>query len=291
MSDDVAKTLGYSEYDVLPERKQFALANGEIVEAIGQIESVCSFGIETEPSATMTCIFYILLKAAMPIIMCLDFLKQTKTMTEHRDRLVRVERPAYQALSVCSVGKPRLLLRCELDSKAARATPDTGSEINLMSPSFAYICGLDVYPGEEMIELADGSISVTTGFVRAEVSVHVPKLYPDSPFEVCDTIDFFLLDGLIHDLIVGEEALAELTVFSECQHALIAAPHDSKFLEVNGIQHLDPVYRLFSRMKQTLMGLAPMANMMVYHNFTPSLTIHQTAGQSCYRKYWFALGV
>jgi hypothetical protein len=105
MSDDVAKTLGYSEYNVLPERKQFTLANGKIVEAIGQIESVCSFGTETESLATMTCIFYILLKAATPIIMGLDFLEQTKTMTEHRDRLVRVPRPAYQALSVCSLDK------------------------------------------------------------------------------------------------------------------------------------------------------------------------------------------
>ncbi|KAI5373338.1 hypothetical protein J4E82_007982 [Alternaria postmessia] len=254
MSDDVAKTLGYSEYDVLSERKQFALANGKIVEAIGQIESVCSFGIETEPSATMTCIFYILLKAAMPIIVGLDFLEQTKTMTEHRDRLVRVKRPAYQALSVCSVGKPRRLLECYLDFRETLAIPDTGSEINLISSSFAYARGFDVYPGEELIELADGSISITAGFVRAEVSIYIPNFHPDAPFEVCDTIDLFLLDDLIHDLIVGEEALTELGVFSECQHALIPAPHDFKFLEVNGIRHLGPVDRFFSRMKQAFNG-------------------------------------
>lgn len=251
MSDDVAKTLGYSEYDVLSERKQFALANGKIVEAIGQIESVCSFGIETEPSATMTCIFYILLKAAMPIIMGLDFLEQTKTMTEHRDRLVRVKRPAYQALSVCSVGTPRRLLRCDLDFKATLATPDTGSEINLISPSFASARGLKVYPGEEMIELADGSLSITTGFVRAMVRVQRTTRYP---FESYEIVYFFLLDGLIHDLVVGEEALAELRVFNQCQHALIPAPHDSKFLEVNGIRHLGPVDRFFSRMKQAFNG-------------------------------------
>ncbi|CAN9391496.1 unnamed protein product [Alternaria alternata] len=95
MSNDVAKTLGYSEYDVLAEKKKFTLANGNIVESIGQISSVCSFGTEVETSATMTCVFYILLKAAMPIIMGLEFLEQTKTMTEHRERLVRVPRPVY----------------------------------------------------------------------------------------------------------------------------------------------------------------------------------------------------
>lgn len=77
-----------------------------------------------------------------------------------------------------------------------------------------------------MIELADGSISVTTGFVRANVLVHIPDLF----LVVCETIDFFLLEGLIHDLIVGEEALAELRVFSKCQQALIPDPYDSKFL-------------------------------------------------------------
>ena len=38
MSAEVAKTLGYSEYDALPEKKEFALANGKLVEAIGMIE-------------------------------------------------------------------------------------------------------------------------------------------------------------------------------------------------------------------------------------------------------------
>ncbi|CAN9367515.1 unnamed protein product [Alternaria alternata] len=47
ISHDVARTLGYSEYEVLPEKKEFALANGKLIEAIGRIESPCSFGVET----------------------------------------------------------------------------------------------------------------------------------------------------------------------------------------------------------------------------------------------------
>jgi hypothetical protein len=255
MSSDVAKTLGYSEYDVLAEKKQFTLANGKIVEAIGQIESVCSFGTEIESSATMTCVFYILLKVAMPIIMGLDFLEQTETMTEHRERLVRVPRPVYQALSICLVSKPRRLLTCELDFQATLATPDTGSEIDLMSPAFASARGLRIYPGEELIELADGSIVTTNGFVRADVSV-LPK---EGPGHITmprsnATVDFFLLDSLTHDIIVGEEALEDLEVFGDYQHALILTSHGSKLLELKGIRHLGPIDRIVSKMKKTFSG-------------------------------------
>ncbi|CAN9174618.1 unnamed protein product [Alternaria alternata] len=253
MSNDVAKTLGYSEYDVLAEKKKFTLANGNIVESIGQISSVCSFGTEVETSATMTCVFYILLKAAMPIIMGLEFLEQTKTMTEHRERLVRVPRPVYQALSVCSVGKPRRLLMCELDFQATLAIPDTGSEIDLMSTSFASARGLEVYPGEELIELADGSIVTTNGFARADLSV-MSVIKGQSYTTNETTVDFLLLDSLVHDLIVGEEVLEELKVFGNYYHALISTSNESKSLELKGIRHLGAVDRIVSKMKNTFGG-------------------------------------
>jgi hypothetical protein len=78
MSDELAKTLGYTSYETLSEKKQFSLVNGKIIEAIGQIESTCSFGVETELSESLTCMFYILLKTATPIIMGLDFLEKNK---------------------------------------------------------------------------------------------------------------------------------------------------------------------------------------------------------------------
>jgi hypothetical protein len=255
MSDEVAKILGYLKYDELAEKKQFTLANGQLVEAIGQIESVCSFGTETDSLATMTCVFYILLKAATPIIMGLDFLEQTKTMTEHRDRLVRVPRPAYQALSVCSLNKPRRLLTCELDSKHTLATPDSGSEIDLMSPSFAYERGLKVYPGKEIIELADGSMSVTTGFVRTNLAIiptDVPYLSTTPRSYV--TVDFFLLESLSHDLIIGEDSLEQLQVFTNHQSALVCLPDGSGPLGLNRIRHRGAIDLIISWIKKKIKG-------------------------------------
>jgi len=255
MSNDVARTLGYSNYATMSEKRQFTLANGKLVEAIGQVESICSFGTESVASGTWKCVFYILLKAASPIIMGLEFLEQTKTMTEHRQRLVRVPRPAYQALSVCSVGVPRRLLDCELNSMKTLATPDSGSDIDLISPSFARERGLEVYPGEEIVELADGSMSVTTGFVRTKLSI--PSVEMSSSVIALKnnvTVDFFLLHSLTHDLLVGEHSLEELRVFTDHQHALTCTPPNSRPLGLNRIRHLGAVDRIVSWIKEMVSG-------------------------------------
>jgi len=255
MSDEVAKTLGYSEYDALPEKKEFALANGKLVEAIGMVESVCSFGVETESLLTMTCAFYVLLKAATPIIMGLSFLEQTKTMTEHRERLVRVPTPALQALSVCSIDKPRWLLSCELNHRETLATPDSGSEIDLISPSFAAERGLTVYPGEEAIQMADGSIAITAGFVRVDMAVASSNASsPKSHQKSFITVDLLLLDSLSHDIIVSEDSLEELEVFTEHSSALVPAPQDSGPLGINRIRHLGAIDRIVSWVKKMIRG-------------------------------------
>ncbi|KAL1799725.1 hypothetical protein ACET3X_000067 [Alternaria dauci] len=255
ISHEVAKTLGYSAYEALPEKKLFALANGKLVEAVGRIESACSFGVETHSLVTMTCAFYVLLKVATPIIMGLGFLEQTKTMTEHRERLVRVPTPAFQALSVCSVDSPRRLLNCELDRRETLATPDSGSEIDLMSPCFAADRGLTVYPGEEAIQLADGSIAVTSGYVHVDIAV--TSINPSRPADHHKsniTVDLFLLDNLNHDLIVSEDSLEELKVFTEHQSALVPAPHDSGPLGINRIRHLGTIDRIVSWIKRKIKG-------------------------------------
>lgn len=255
ISHDVARTLGYSEYEVLPEKKEFALANGKLIEAIGRIESPCSFGVETNSLVTMTCAFYVLLKTVTPIIMGQSFLEQTKTMTEHRDRLVRVPTPAFQALSVCSVDNPRRLLSCEVDRRETLATPDSGSEIDLISPSFAAERGLTVHPGEETIQLADGSKAVTSGYVHVDIAVtSINAWRPGQHRKSNITVDLFLLENLNHDLIVSEDSLEDLKVFTHHQLALVPAPSNSGPLGINRIRHLGAVDRIISWIKRKIKG-------------------------------------
>ncbi|OAL49311.1 hypothetical protein IQ07DRAFT_76971 [Pyrenochaeta sp. DS3sAY3a] len=239
-----------ADVNIISNDLAFALANGKIVEAFFQINALCSFGIETEVSFSMQCAFYVLHKVATPIIMGMGFLAETKTMTEHRERLVRVPRPAFQALSVRSINKPQTLLACQLDRLGTLATADSGAEIDLMSSSFASERGFIVHDGEEKIEMADGSIAITSGVVQVQLAItDINQLKSKVA-----SVDFFLLDNLVHDLIVGEDSLEELEVFTTNRHALVDAPIKYGPLGLNRIRHLGAIDRITKWIKNKILG-------------------------------------
>jgi hypothetical protein len=220
MSDELARSLGYTDYGEVSQRLTFELANGSTVESIGRVSAFCSFGVDKDWKTVMLCIFHIFSRAASPIIMGHAFLEATKTMTEHRDRLVRVPRPNFQALSICSVNRPRQLLRCELNRKPILATLDSGSDIDVISLSFAKEQGFTVHPEEHIVELADGSLATLSGFVHLTLSVPKSTNITKVTHNHTET-DFFVMEGLVHDVVVGEDIQTDLDVFGEHQHAII----------------------------------------------------------------------
>lgn len=290
ISDDLAKALGYTQYTQLQDKKEFALANGKIVEALGQIESICSFGVETQVTVTMTCMFYVLLKVATPVIMGMGFLEETKTMSEHRERLVQVPRPAFQALSVCSVNRPRKLLACELDHQTVLGIPDSGSEIDLISRNYAVQRGFQIYDGEEMIEMADGSIAMTSGMVNAELAIQPSVSSTGSSWKkTIPMIELFLLDGMMHDLIVGDDSLVELEVFRNNSHALIPVPEIAGLSQINRIRHLGSIDGFLSKVKNfftnttdstSQSGWSSLQETVFYHNPNTNVDINTTFGSS-----------
>jgi hypothetical protein len=244
MSDDLARSLGF-QYETNAERKEFMMANGQVVESIGQCFAPCSFGVEMDVTVAMSCMFYVLQQVASPIIMGMAFLEKTKTMTEHRERLVRVPRPVFQALSVRAMDRPRQLLVCGLNEKAILATLDSGSEIDLISPRFALEHGYEVLPGEYAIELADGSIAMTSGFASVTLSVSSPNSSL-SAHKSQTTTDFYLLKNLFHDVIVGEDSQTELEIFTRHQHAIVPSSDVFGPLGLNLIRLLGPADRMLS---------------------------------------------
>jgi hypothetical protein len=245
ISNDLAQKLGFSIYEGSADPRRLALANGKVVETLGYIETTCTFGVETSITNSMDCIFHVLPKVASSIIMGIEFLQETKTLTQYRHRLIRVPRTALQALSVCSVGQPRRILVCEMNRTDTFATPDSGSEIDLISPAFVSQRSLDIHPGGLLIEFADGSTAETSGFVRTKLSV-IPWLTVVPEIHVKQTVivDFHLLEGLKHDLIVGEYTLDELKVFTDNQHVLIPADETHGPLGLNLIRYLGVVDKL-----------------------------------------------
>lgn len=254
ISAELTQALGLTIVEAADEKRQFMLANGKIVEAVGQVATHCSFGIESSQiSASMSCIFHVFLRLASPIIMGMAFLEQTETLTKHRDRLVRIPRPSLQALQVYSVGRPKKNLWCSVDKNLTFVTPDSGSEVDLMAPRFAVKRGFQIFHGEEQIEFADGSIAVTSGLVKAELSVYdVSTPTVTSAAARIPVVDFFLLDGLRADVLIGEDTLEELKIFTENQNSLISTSDATGPIELNRIRHIGPFDRILSWVKEKI---------------------------------------
>jgi len=250
ISLDLAQALGYNILNSHCQNRTFALANGSIVEAVGEIIAECSFGMETTPTTVpMTLAFYVFMKLASPIIMGLAFLEQTETMSKHRDRLLRVPRPAYQPIQVYSVGRPRNQLYCYLNNSYVPAIPDSGSELNLMTRSFASRNGLHIKIAKEVVEFADGTIAVTSGVVRTKLSIRKDQT---RKYRTIPTADFYLMDDLRHDLIVGEDSLEKLKIFTKGQHTLFPSPYTIGPAGLSRIHHLGAVGDVLSWVKKKI---------------------------------------
>lgn len=107
MSSEQADDLNLK---VIPEegpKRQFALANGTVMEAIGHVTTSCAFASGTASGNRLLCIFYVFKKLAVSVIMGLLFLRKTETLSRHRNRLVELEIPLQQSLRINLIGCPK----------------------------------------------------------------------------------------------------------------------------------------------------------------------------------------
>jgi hypothetical protein len=180
--------------------------------------------------------------------MGMAFLEETKTMTDHRERLVRVPRLPIQALSIRSIGRPRKRISCNINGSSIWGLPDSGSDVNLLAQSIAKALKLHVMPLKEVLQLADGTPVITSGFVRARVSLlshgqteHLSATY----------VDFVLLDSFRHSVLVGMDSLDALGTFTRNSHALMAHPDQCGLFELNSIRFrgmVDEILPWFQKM-------------------------------------------
>jgi hypothetical protein len=163
----------------------------------------------------MNAFFFIFQKLAVPIIMGMEFLEKTETLGKHRDRLVEESVPILQNFRVQAVGQPKKSLVCRLDSHVGCANADTGSDLDLVSYQYANK-RFSIEPAKEAIMFADGSINHTCGVFHTSFTVgHVAD---ESNFVARGktlSLDFYVLDGLTSDILVGQDTLEMLNVFAE----------------------------------------------------------------------------
>jgi hypothetical protein len=238
ISEGLAQFLGLPYCDDAAPPGHLVVADGRRVRPIGRVVADLRLGSEASVSLSiLTCTFEVLRRVPSHIIMGMGFLEQTKVMSMQRHLLIKLQRDTHQMPTVASVGRPRQSLLCELNHEATAVTPDSGSQVDLMSPSFAFDRQFELHPTEQHIELADGEIAICRAFVRTTLSIgtHLnDEGYPSG--KAVAAIDFFLLEGLTHDVIVGEHHLDELRIFTDNQHALVLGSDMNAAWELNRIR-------------------------------------------------------
>ncbi len=205
--------------------RAFALANGKIVKSLGVAFIRCSFGApgvlnsvsgSTSP-ASLELMVHVFESLAVPAIIGAPFLEETETFTKHRERLVEELVPAMQSLRVCAVGKPKKGLVCRLDTFVGCANADTGSDLDLVSPKFVQQRGLRVKNEEtQLLQFADGSEGLTSGSI--DVRFVLGKLHGERGFVPRGStlnLEFFILDNLTSDILVGQGTLEDLNAISQ----------------------------------------------------------------------------
>lgn len=138
-----------------------------------------------------------------------DFLRQAQTLTKHRNRLV--ERPYRSGLpsKVLRIGSWSDRYQCYVNEMTALADADTGSDLDLVSASFARnLVGKRTRIAEsEEIQFADGS--------RARIREKV--LIQFKPYGRLESSPkwFYVLKDLTCDVLLGQDTLDELGAYNE----------------------------------------------------------------------------
>ena len=253
MTADVAQYL-LLDIDSAPlSRKKFRVANGKSIESIGRAKVNYSFA--REATVESCCFFYIFPHLICPVIMGMAFLDKTETLVKYRHRLQPRSIPAAlvsRPFQMCSLDYPRRQLYCLADSQPKFANADTGSEINVMSLKYVQKrCFVVAQIGlsRDTVQFADGSISRLLGIVNVDIQIGTKN-------SLCYPTDFYILEDLTCDILLGEDFLDDTAAFKDYARAFALDDEDDGICEVNTIVWFNmvesKVARMFTRSSTTM---------------------------------------
>ncbi|KAK1448684.1 hypothetical protein CMEL01_07999 [Colletotrichum melonis] len=233
VSSSLARRLGFEPPCALPEEQTgLRLANGKTIMSAGAINAMWTFA--HDPQRYWNISFQIISDFAHDIVLGSQFLAASGTMNEHRARLSKIPRPlwATSLLFTSNIGSVSQRLQGTIDGVAVQALPDSGSESNLVSLSFArshrnWHRAID-WKDQRLLRFPDGKFEKTMGSAWAYWASLGQSISPSS----CDgaVFQFHILESCIHDVILGQDALEELEAFTE---------HTASFVESD--RGLEPV--------------------------------------------------
>ncbi|KIW21362.1 hypothetical protein PV08_01942 [Exophiala spinifera] len=208
MSAGMAKKLGLQVHRDDPSPHQFENARGDPMCTTGYTTVGCQF--KDQPENRFPLKFWIMPKLVVPLVVGRRFLEETSCLTTFRHRLKKLKAIGKFTARILHLELPRKRLQCRIDGQMVAANPDTGSDLNLMSGWYARRSNFkmrELEPDHQYVEFADGTTAQLSGVVR------VP-FYIGSYEETAQLRDFYVLEGLTSDVLLGSDTLEELDAFN-----------------------------------------------------------------------------
>jgi hypothetical protein len=148
-----------------PPKTPIRLPNGTFIKASGSVTTHCKF---TEDGETFKVKFVVLPRCLHPVILCDSFLRRTETELVVGSRIQYEPLESAAPIQVCLNGTPRQQVIGSINGEEVIASPDIGSDVNVITEVYAQALGLVVAPDPDNSELflVDGSFIPTCGILR-----------------------------------------------------------------------------------------------------------------------------
>ncbi|KAG4436920.1 hypothetical protein IFR05_007608 [Cadophora sp. M221] len=217
--------------------------SGRFLSSIGTAIFNCRF--IREPSMPQYVVFYVFRKLIRDVVLGRQFLRTSRTLDLHVNRLQDAPMTETQegVVSVKSVGNSQESIKCWLDKVKVQSLPDTGAEVNMVSTEFAAKLGYHTQDlGDKLIqrnegtfiEFVDGSTVPPVGTIPLQVSCCDPSRCSEAPRSLVDSSflsprtpptgvlawnqmvveTFYVVHGLEHDAVLGETLLMTVDAFN-----------------------------------------------------------------------------
>ncbi|KAF4467235.1 hypothetical protein FALBO_5894 [Fusarium albosuccineum] len=167
------------------------------------------------------------------------FLNATSTLSKFMSRIKESMRNMDRVFRVSLLGNEKNRLWGSLNGQPVLALPDTGSDVMLVSAEWAEKNKLVIDRGLEhklKLELTDGSTTFTAGVVRN-------ARWALGNSEQVVSCDFYVLDGLSVDVVLSNDFIFELGLFSRFNHLMAnidSFPDLSEFYNIRLIGKYSP---------------------------------------------------
>ena len=210
ISSDIATILGLSDKVDATKAQTFLLGNGKETLSVGTIEVAISFA--KQPGLVLSCMFHVFTSLIVPALLGGQFLRQTETLTKHRQRLAERSNQTGAALKVMRVGRTRERFRCYVDTRRVDAQADTGAEMDLVSERFVRRTSRRPVALDTRlpVQFADGS----TAWITHQLFTRFSPITSENNTQWTGKW-FYVLPNMPCEVLLGEETLDLLDAFNQ----------------------------------------------------------------------------